>query len=177
MTVPVPVPVPATEATSAISLQLRNNIYSALLSGPGIRAIETTLDEALRSTGFRDNLRTYITFLFRSGQATTAEEAYNLAMHRIKDAMADATASATANGDADVDTTTTTTTTITNGVNGATTTTTAADDEPTPQSAEAPPNVSLKIPNEVVARGTKVVMRELAKVCEITYDDENNNNT
>jgi len=154
MAVPVsaPVPVSAAQASSGISLQLRNDIYSALLSGPGIRAIEATLDEAVRPSGFRDNLKTYLTHLFRSGQATTAEEAYKLAMQRIQDAMADATTS--------------TATATTNGANGA-----PADDDPSPHHDTEAHNLSLKVPNEVIEKGTKVVMQELAKVCDITYDD------
>lgn len=138
------------QATSGISLSLRNNIYSALLSGPGIRNIEATLDESLRSTGFRDNLKTYITYLFRSGQATTAEEAYRLAMEKIKDAMHD-----DANG----------TSATTNGKdsNGH-----HADDA---ADASEGPDVDLKVPKEVVTKGTKVVIKELEKICEITYEE------
>ena len=76
--------VSTTQAQSGISQDLRNNIYSALLSGDGIRNIESTLDESLRVSGFKDALRAYITDLFRSGQATTCEEARNLAMQKIR---------------------------------------------------------------------------------------------
>ncbi|CBX96725.1 hypothetical protein IAQ61_005412 [Plenodomus lingam] len=138
-----------TQATSGISLSLRNNIYSALLSGPGIRNIEATLDECLRSSGFRDNLKTYITHLFRSGQATTAEEAYKLAIEKIKEAMADLDPSAT----------------TTNG-NDANHGSANPDD-----AAGEGLNVHLNIPKEVVTKGTKVVLRELEKICEITYEE------
>lgn len=136
----------ASQATSGISQDLRNNIYSALLSGSGIRNIEATLDETLRSTGFRHNLQTYIIFLYRSGQATTAEEAYRLAMEKIREYMNDVS-----NGS-----------TTTNGTNGAL--------HGGADAADA--HVDLRIPKEAVAKGTKVVMKELEKVCEITYEDD-----
>ena len=131
-----PIPISTTQAQTTLSPDLRNNIYSALLSSSGIRAIESTLDETLRTTGFRDALKTYITQLFRSGQATTAEEAYRLAMGRIK-MQAEAKGEVEVNGNGD------------------------AEEE-----------VDLRIPKEVVDKGTKVVLRELEKVCEITYEDD-----
>lgn len=141
------VSVTTSQAQSGISQELRNNIYSALLSGDGIRNIETTLDECLRSTGFRDNLKTYITFLFRSGQATTAEEAYRLAMDKIREHMRDASAE------------------LSNGTNGTHGSTNGNGD-----AADA--DVDLKIPKEAISKGTKVVMKELEKVCDMTYEDD-----
>jgi hypothetical protein len=82
-----PVALSASEANSHISLELRNNIYSALLSGDGIRSIEGTLDRQLAESGFKDELRRYVTDLFRSGQATTVDEARALAMVKIKQQM------------------------------------------------------------------------------------------
>jgi hypothetical protein len=126
------------QATNGISPALRNNIYSALLSGSGIRNIESTLDEQLRASGFKDALRAYITDLFRSGQATTCEEARELAMQKIREQMRDpngaANGNASANGEGD--------------------------------------EVDLKIPTKAVDGGVKVVMKELEKVCEITYEDD-----
>jgi hypothetical protein len=82
-----PVALSASEANNHISLELRNNIYSALLSGDGIRNIEGTLDRQLAESGFKDELRRYVTDLFRSGQATTVDEARALAMAKIKQQM------------------------------------------------------------------------------------------
>jgi hypothetical protein len=79
-----PITIGSTEAQNHISLDLRNNIYSALLSGEGIRNIEATLDRQLAESGFKDELRRYVTDLFRSGQATSVDEARALAMERIK---------------------------------------------------------------------------------------------
>lgn len=72
---------------SALPSTLRNSIYSSLLSSGGIRTVESTLTQLLQSTGFQAHLRSYITELFRTGQATTAHEAYTLAMNRIKECM------------------------------------------------------------------------------------------
>lgn len=79
-----PIAIGSTEAQNHISLDLRNNIYSALLSGEGIRNIEATLDRQLAESGFKDELRRYVTDLFRSGQATSVDEARALAMERIR---------------------------------------------------------------------------------------------
>ncbi|KAF1940068.1 hypothetical protein EJ02DRAFT_240041 [Clathrospora elynae] len=133
------------QAKSGISQDLRNNIYSALLSGDGIRNIESTLDELLRSSGFKDSLRDYITDLFRSGQASTCEEARNIAMERIREQ----TRGVQTNG--------------TNGTNG-----TANGNG----NGEAADEIHLKVPKEVIDKGVKTVMKELERVCEISYEDK-----
>jgi hypothetical protein len=79
-----PITMSPSEAQDHVSPELRNHIYSALLSGDGIRNIEGTLDRQLAESGFKDELRRYVTDIFRSGQATTAEEARSLAMEMIK---------------------------------------------------------------------------------------------
>lgn len=79
-----PITMTTAEAQNHISQDLRNNIYSALLSGDGIRNIEASLDRQLAESGFKDELRRYVTDLFRSGQATSVDEARALAMERIK---------------------------------------------------------------------------------------------
>lgn len=134
------------QAQSGISQDLRNNIYSALLSDGGIRNIESTLDEQLRASGFKDELKRYITDLFRSGQATTADEARNLAMERIREQMGSTSTDSHSNG-----------TTQANGLSNG-----VAEDG----------DYKLRIPDEAVKEGTKTVMRELEKVCDITYDDK-----
>jgi hypothetical protein len=138
------IPITTTQASSGISPDLRNNIYSALLSHGGIRTIESVLDETLRSTGFHDALKAYITEILRSGQATTAEQARNLAMAKIHEQMR-ADGGAKTNG----------------AVNGNGTSTNGEVEE-----------LDLRIPKEAVRKGTKTIMRELEKVCEITYEDD-----
>lgn len=141
-----PIPITTQQAQSGISRDLRNNIYSTLLSGPGIRNIEATLDESLRSSGFKDALRAYITELFRSGQATTCEEARNLAMQRIREQMRDGGKQST-NGTQD------------DHVNGE-------------GAQEDALEVDLRIPKAAIDAGAKSVIKELEKVCEITYEDD-----
>lgn len=146
-----PIPITTQQAQSGISRDLRNNIYSALLSGPGIRNIEATLDESLRSSGFKDALRAYITELFRSGQATTCEEARNLAMQRIREQTRhlDGTGKQTsANGTQDEQA---------NGTEGT---------------QEDALEFDLRIPKAAIDAGAKTIMKELEKVCEITYEDD-----
>lgn len=143
------IPITTQQAQSGISRDLRNNIYSALLSGPGIRNIEATLDEQLRSTGFKDALRAYITELFRSGQATTCEEARNLAMQRIREHTRDLDGSAKSSS---------------NGSGG--------DEKQANGDGDDGIDINLKIPKTAIDAGAKTVMKELEKVCEITYEDD-----
>jgi hypothetical protein len=138
-----PISLSAAEAQNHISLDLRNNIYSALLSGDGIRNIEGTLDRQLAESGFKDELRRYVTDLFRSGQATTVDEARALALEQIKAQMqGDEEQSNGANG--------------LNGLNGM-----HGDEQ----------KYDLKIPSKAIAEGTKTVRKELEKVCDITEED------
>ena len=141
-----PVSMTVDQAQTGISQELRNNIYSALLSDGGIRNIESTLDEQLRASGFKDELRRYITDLFRSGQATSVEEARNLAMDKIREQMRSAP-SEHSNG--------------ANGVNGTSNGNNDNSEE-----------YQLHIPEAAVREGTKTVMKELEKVCDITYEDD-----
>jgi hypothetical protein len=83
---------------SALPSALRNSIYSTLLSTGGIRNIESALIQLLQTSGFQHHLRAYITELFRTGQATTANEAYQLAMARIRECWADGERETAGNG-------------------------------------------------------------------------------
>jgi hypothetical protein len=138
------VEVSASEANNHISLELRNNIYSALLSGGGIRNIEATLDRQLAESGFKDELRRYVTDLFRSGEATTVDEARALAMAKIRQQQKDKIAKK-------------------NGSNGAGETNGNHADEQ---------KYDLNLPDKAISEGTKAVRRELEKVCDITEEDE-----
>jgi hypothetical protein len=91
----------------------------------------------------KDELRRYVTDLFRSGQATTVDEARALALEKIKLQMAgEEEQSNGTNG--------------TNGVNGMN-----GDEQ----------KYELKIPTKAIVEGTKTVRRELEKVCDITEED------
>jgi hypothetical protein len=88
-------------------------------------------------------LRRYVTDLFRSGQATTVDEARALALEQIKAQMqGDEEQSNGANG--------------LNGLNGM-----HGDEQ----------KYDLKIPSKAIAEGTKTVRKELEKVCDITEED------
>lgn len=136
---------------SALPSSLRNSIYSSLLSSGGIRNIESTLTQLLQTTGFQASLRTYITELFRTGQATSAPEAYTLAMNRIKECMAEGGKNgqkAGVNG--------------TNGTNGTNVSNGDGDD-----GREVG---DLRLPSQVVIEGSKCVKRELEKIVEIEME-------
>jgi hypothetical protein len=139
-----PVSMSTLEAQNHISSELRNNIYSALLSGDGIRNIEGTLDRQLAESGFKDELRRYVTDLFRSGQATTVDEARTLAMEKIKQQQWGETDQG--NGS--------------NGINGTNGT-----------HGEDFQKYELKIPCKAIVEGTKSVRKELEKICDITEED------
>jgi hypothetical protein len=129
-------------AHAAIPQDMRNAIYSALLSGDGIRNIEATLDHHLQTSGFKASLRAYMTDLFRSGQATTAVEARDMAMARIRAHLQQQLADAP-------DT----------GANGSSAAADAHD-------------VDLSIPPVAITEGTKSVRAELEKVVDISYDND-----
>ncbi|KAH8725833.1 hypothetical protein GQ44DRAFT_706597 [Phaeosphaeriaceae sp. PMI808] len=141
-----PLNISASETQNHISLDLRNNIYSALLSGDGIRNIEATLDRQLAESGFKDELRRYVTDLFRSGQATTVDQARTLAMDKIKQQMR-----------ADLD--------QPNGANGQNGTTHGLEND-------LHQKYDLAIPNKAIIEGSKSVRSELEKVCHVTLDDK-----
>ncbi|KAF2031132.1 hypothetical protein EK21DRAFT_63911 [Setomelanomma holmii] len=138
-----PVTMSTSEAQNNISSELRNNIYSALLSGDGIRNIEGTMDRQLAESGFKDELRRYITDLFRSGQATTVDEARTLAMDKIRQQQ---------QGKDDQS----------NGANGVNGTNGVHEDVQ---------KYGLSIPTKAIVEGTKTVRKELEKICDITEED------
>jgi len=138
-----PISVTAAHALDDVSDDLRNDIFSALLSGTGIRNIEATLDHELQATGFMANLRAYINHLLRSGECTTFADI----MTRIDDKIQhDSQAAAMTNG-------------ATNGVNGLNGHT--KDDD-----------YDLALPKRVITAGARTVQAELEKVCTITEDDQ-----
>ncbi|KAF2126559.1 hypothetical protein P153DRAFT_297523 [Dothidotthia symphoricarpi CBS 119687] len=95
-----PVTMTTSQAQSTIPPTTRNQIYTALLSGDGIRNIESTMTHELQASGFMDQLKDYITDLFRSGQATTMEQARTMAMDKIKQQQRGAKSANGANGSA-----------------------------------------------------------------------------
>jgi hypothetical protein len=142
-----PISMTTTQASNGLSPTLRNNIYTALLSGHGIRNIESSLDESLAASGFKDRLREYITELYRSGQATTAEEARSMAMARIRVQMEESETKDKKDKKKS------------NGVNGT-------------HEEDGAESIDLRVPEGSVQLGTRTVMRELERVCEIEYAEK-----
>ncbi|KAF2681529.1 hypothetical protein K458DRAFT_309477 [Lentithecium fluviatile CBS 122367] len=100
MAAPKPVSMTSTQAQSTLPADLRNEIYSALLSGGGIRNIEAALDHEMQTAGFKSQLKAYITHLLRAGECTTFDEV----MARVNEKIRHDTQAGKSNG--------------TNGVNG-----------------------------------------------------------
>ncbi|KAF9700817.1 hypothetical protein EKO04_001935 [Ascochyta lentis] len=147
------IPLSPTTAT-ALPSNLRNNIYSSLLSSGGIRNIETTLTQLLQTTGFQASLRAYITDLFRTGQATTANEAYALAMERVRECVVEEGEDKEKERKKKK---------VNGGVNGG------GEDEGS-GSGSGSEVVELRLPREIVVEGTKCVRRELEKVVQIDVE-------
>ncbi|KAF2743594.1 hypothetical protein M011DRAFT_410397 [Sporormia fimetaria CBS 119925] len=141
-----PISVPSSQ-TQRISDETRNAIYSALLSDGGIVNIESTLTDQLERTGWLANLRQYVTYLLRTGEATTVDEI----MAKVKEKMKAPASAQNTNG----------AWASTNGVNGVNGHSSLASDEP-----------DLKVPKEAITQGTLAIREELEKVCEVV-DDEN----
>jgi hypothetical protein len=135
-----PITMSSNQAQSTLPADLRNDIYSALLSGSGIRSIEATLDHEMQTTGFKSNLKAYITHLLRAGECTTFDEV----MVRVNEKIRHDSGAGKSNG--------------TNGVNGVNGHSRDADD------------YDLRLPDRVVSEGAKRVEMELDKVCEISVD-------
>lgn len=153
-----PIPVSPAQANN-VSDELRNSIYSHLLSGTGIRNIEATLTHELQRSGFLDNLTQYVTQLVRSGEATTVPEI----MAKVREKMDLTRAPFTGQSNSSSETATTTTATTNgavNGVNGASALNGTNGD------------IDLRIPTRAITQGVKTVREELDKVCDITYSED-----
>ena len=70
-------------ATSASDPNIQSQITTALLQNGGVGRIQSTLRQQLDEAGWSENLRNYITQLFRSGECTTYFEAREKAMRYI----------------------------------------------------------------------------------------------
>jgi hypothetical protein len=140
MAAPKPLTMTSTQAQGTLSTDMRNDIYSALLSGNGIRHIEAVLDHEMQTTGFKTNLRAYVTHLLRAGECTTFDEV----MIRVNEKIRHDTGAGKSNG--------------TNGVNGINGHSKDSED------------YDLHMPERVVSEGTKTVDAELNRVCDITVD-------
>ncbi|KAF2785706.1 hypothetical protein K505DRAFT_261480 [Melanomma pulvis-pyrius CBS 109.77] len=148
---------------------MRNDIYSALLSGSGIRTIEATLEHELQATGWIADLKAYITQLLRSGECTTVAELNAKVREKIKLGADGGAAEAEGNRSRENESENgnesgnekangnglTNGTSNGNGINGNGTHTSTSE-------------FDLRLPERAVREGVRVVRRELDKVCEIT---------
>ncbi|KAF2197343.1 hypothetical protein GQ43DRAFT_424788 [Delitschia confertaspora ATCC 74209] len=142
----LPIPLPTTTASTPLPPNLRNALYSALLSSSGIPAIQSTLSHELQASGWTSNLRAYITTLLRSGECTTFGEVMERVLAEANLSAADRVMRGETNGSNEV-----------NGHNG--------------DKGEG----GIRIPEKAVREGVRAVRRELEKVCEITVEGEDNN--
>ena len=136
-----PITMSSTQAQNTLTPDMRNDLYSALLSGTGIRNLEATLDHEMQASGFKSNLKAYITQLFRSGECTTFDEAMARVSEKIRHDTQQAKSSAT------------------NGVNGT-----------NGHSKDAADEHNLRLPDQVVTAGARTLGLELDKVCDINVD-------
>ncbi|KAF2646425.1 hypothetical protein P280DRAFT_10708 [Massarina eburnea CBS 473.64] len=136
-----PIAMTTTQAQNTLPADFRNELYSALLSGSGIRSIEQTLSHELAASSFTANLKAYITHLLRSGTCST----FNEVIARVNDKIRHDTAAAKGDG-------------ATNGANGVNGHTKDAHD------------YDLALPRKAVVEGTRTVTAELEKICDITMD-------
>lgn len=69
--------------TSGYNPTTQDDITMALLQSGSVKQIQTTLQQRLDETGWSQNLREYVERLFRSGDATTYDDALKLVMQHI----------------------------------------------------------------------------------------------
>ncbi|KAF1824772.1 uncharacterized protein K489DRAFT_369610 [Dissoconium aciculare CBS 342.82] len=89
-------------STSGYNPTTQDNITMALLQSGGVTRIQNAFQQRLDEAGWTQNLREYVERLFRSGDATTYDEALRMAMQHINMPSADDD-SATANGNGHAD--------------------------------------------------------------------------
>ncbi|KAF2011435.1 hypothetical protein BU24DRAFT_466146 [Aaosphaeria arxii CBS 175.79] len=78
------------QAQQELTPELRNDIYSALLCGTGIRNIESTLNQELQQSGWLDKLRGYMVQQLRDGEVTSVDELMSKVMEKLRGNDADA---------------------------------------------------------------------------------------
>ncbi|CAI6340926.1 unnamed protein product [Periconia digitata] len=79
-----PINMTSTQAQNTLTPDMRNELYSALLSGNGIRNVESTLDHEMQASGFKSNLKAYVTHLLRSGECTSYAQALDRVLDKIR---------------------------------------------------------------------------------------------
>ncbi|KAK4555627.1 hypothetical protein LTR86_007380 [Recurvomyces mirabilis] len=69
--------------TSGYTPDVQSQITTALLQSGGVKRIQETLQQRLDEEGWTQTLRDYVIGLFRSGEATTYDDAYSKVMQHI----------------------------------------------------------------------------------------------
>ncbi|KAF1971065.1 hypothetical protein BU23DRAFT_199225 [Bimuria novae-zelandiae CBS 107.79] len=133
----------ASEAQGKLSVEVRNEIYAALLSGRGIPNIEQALNHQMQVTGWKSTLKAYINHLMRNEGITSVPEI----IKRVEDKILHDSQAAKGKDS-------------TNGVNGVNGHSNESDE------------YNLAVPSSITREGTKAVVKELEKVMDITVDEE-----
>jgi len=75
---------PIDSSTSGSSPDFQSQVTMALLQNGGVARIQATLQQRLDEAGWSQNLREYVVGLYRSGEATTYDDAMNKVMQQIR---------------------------------------------------------------------------------------------
>ncbi|KAK5175121.1 uncharacterized protein LTR77_000258 [Saxophila tyrrhenica] len=75
--------VPVNGSTSGWDPSVRDQIIMALMQNGGLKRIQSTLRQRLDEAGWSQDLKEYCIALFRSGAATTYDDALTIIMRRI----------------------------------------------------------------------------------------------
>ncbi len=77
------VTVPVNDTTAGWNPDFRDQVVLALRDNGGLNRIQSIMRQRLDESGWTEDLKKYITELFRSGKATTYDEAHALVMKRV----------------------------------------------------------------------------------------------
>ncbi|KAF2706041.1 hypothetical protein K504DRAFT_460134 [Pleomassaria siparia CBS 279.74] len=167
-----PLTLPST-TSAPIPSDTRNNIYSALLSGTGIRTIEATLEHELQASGWIADLKAYMTSLLRSGECTTVAELNDRVLERVRTGAPGTTGARSASPNSSRDRDEGTPEKGNGNMNGNMNGNAVNGHGTSNGNAHADPaDFDLRIPERAVREGVRVVRRELEKVCEITVEGD-----
>lgn len=70
--------------TSGHDQNIQSDITSALLANGGVKRIQETLQQRLDEAGWSQRLRDYVVQLFRSGEASSYEEAHSKVLQHVR---------------------------------------------------------------------------------------------
>lgn len=160
----------SSETPSPIPADLRNDINAALISGGGLRAIESTLEHELQASGWIADLKAYITHLLRSGECTTVKEVEAKVYEKIQQAAGSEGGNARRNHAADEESGSENENASANG-NGITNGN-GVHGNGNGMNGHGIDDLNLRIPNKAVVEGVQTIKKELYRIAEITVDEE-----